>query len=187
MQIKLQSHKFSLIGDLMRKMRNCKYFSMVDINSAFWLIPLKIEDTKDRRQKKRQILRCRRVASNGPRPQFELKSSPEIFQRILSNIIRKQKLSNLAINYIYDILIFSKSFSEHMNHLIKLLKAIVKESIRLKFTKCTFAENSMKYLGHIIQDNTIRPLKDNLISIRNFPVPKTKKNKKQLKKRYQTQ
>jgi len=45
--------------------------------------------------------------------------------------------------------------------------------------KCNFAQHSVKYLGHIIEDNTIRPLKDNLIAIREFPTPKTKKNIRQ--------
>ena len=39
--------------------------------------------------------------------------------------------------------------------------------------------NWVKYLGHIIQNNSIRPLKDNLVSIRNFPTPKTQKNVRQ--------
>jgi len=38
----------------------------------------------------------------------------------------------------------------------------------------------VKYLGHIIQNNSIRPVKDNLVSINNFPVPKTQKNIRQL-------
>ena len=34
------------IEDLVEKTRNCKYFSTLDINSAFWSIPLRIEDRK---------------------------------------------------------------------------------------------------------------------------------------------
>lgn len=55
----------------------------------------------------------------------------------------------------------------------------MKEGFRLKFTKCKFAADSVRYLGHIIQNNTIRPVKDNLISIRHFPIPKTQKNIRQ--------
>lgn len=51
----------------------------------------------------------------------------------------------------------------------------MKEGFRLKLTKCTFASDSVKYLGHIIQNNTIRTIKDNLVSIKNFPTPKTPK------------
>lgn len=168
-----QAQPFPLIDHLMIKTRNCKYFSTLDINSAFWSIPLRIEDRK----------KTGFVTQEGHFQwtclPFGLKTAPAIFQRILSNILRKYELTSFAVNYIDDILIFSKSFSEHINHLSKLLDAIVKEGFRLKFTKCTFAESSVKYLGHIIQENTIRPVKDNLISVRNFPVPKTQKNIRQ--------
>lgn len=108
-----------------------------------------------------------------------MKTSPAIFQRILSSIIRKHKLSNFTVNFIDDILVFSQTFTEHINHLSLLLEAISKEGFRLKFSKCRFAQDSVKYLGHIIQNNTITPLKDNLIAIKEFPVPKTKKNVRQ--------
>lgn len=60
-----------------------------------------------------------------------------------------------------------------------MLEAIKKEGFRLKFKKCTFAANSVKYLGHIIGNNTVRPLKDNVISIQKFPTPTTQKNVRQ--------
>lgn len=37
----------------------------------------------------------------------------------------------------------------------------------------------LKYLGHIIHNNTVRPLRDNLITIKQFPTPKTQKNVRQ--------
>ncbi|OWR52012.1 putative orf [Danaus plexippus plexippus] len=66
-----------------------------------------------------------------------------------------------------------------MKHLSLLLEAISKEGFRLKFSKCNFAQDSVKYLGHIIKNNTITPLKDNLIAIKDFPTPKNKKNIRQ--------
>lgn len=59
------------------------------------------------------------------------------------------------------------------------MKAISKEGFRLKFSKCNFAQDSVKYLGHIIKNNTITPLKDNLIATKDFPIPKTRKNIRQ--------
>lgn len=168
-----QSQPFPLIEDLMVKTRKCKFFSTLDINSAFWAIPLKIEDRK----------KTAFVTQEGHFQwtclPFGLKTSPAIFQRILSNIIRKHKLSEFTVNYIDDILVFSETFTEHMKHLSLLLEAILKEGFRLKFSKCNFAQDSVKYLGHIIQNNTITPLKDNLVAIQEFPVPKTQKNVRQ--------
>lgn len=143
------------------------------MNSAFWSIPLRIEDR----------YKTAFVTQEGHFQwtclPFGLKTAPAIFQRILNNIIRKHKLADFTVNYIDDILIFSKSFTEHIEHLTKLFEAIKKEGFRLKFSKCTFAADEVKYLGHIIKHNTVRPINDNLISIRNFPVPKTPKNVRQ--------
>ncbi|CAB0029117.1 unnamed protein product [Trichogramma brassicae] len=61
----------------------------------------------------------------------------------------------------------------------EVFQAIKKEGFRLKFSKCAFAKDSVKYLGHIIQNNSVKPLNDNLISIKKFPVPTTKKEPSQ--------
>lgn len=168
-----QSQPFPLIEDLMVKSVNCKYFTTLDINSAFWSIPLKIQDRH----------KTAFVTQEGHFQwtclPFGLKTSPAIFQRILSNIIRKYKLAGFVVNFIDDIMIFSKTFAEHIIHLTRLLEAILKEGFRLKFSKCTFANNHAKYLGHIIQNNSIKPLKDYLVAVRNFPIPKTRKNIRQ--------
>ncbi|KAK9886419.1 hypothetical protein WA026_016698 [Henosepilachna vigintioctopunctata] len=168
-----QAQPFPLISDLIIKARNCKYFTTLDINSAFWSIPLRIED----RQK------TGFVTQEGHYQwtclPFGLKTSPAIFQRILSNILRKYNLKEFTENYIDDILIFSQSFEKHIEHIEQVLQAIINEGFRLKFKKCTFAATSVKYLGHIIGNNTMQPIKDNIISIRNFPTPKTQKNVRQ--------
>lgn len=168
-----QSQPFPLIEDLMVKTRNCKIFSTLDINSAFWSIPLRIEDK----------LKTAFVTQEGHFQwtclPFGLKTAPAIFQRILSSIIRKHNLSNFAVNYIDDILVFSKTFEEHIEHLSQLLNSIQKEGFRLKLSKCNFASDSVKYLGHIIKNNSITPLQDNLVAIKNFPTPKSQKNVRQ--------
>lgn len=77
-------------------------------------------------------------------------------------------------------MVFSRDFTEHIDHLSRLLPAIMDEDFILKFSKCLFAADSVKYLGYIIKNNSISPLKVNLVSIKNFPTPKTKKNVRQI-------
>lgn len=168
-----QSQPFPLIDDLMVKTVNSKYFTTLDINSAFWSIPLKVQDrykTGFITQEGHFQWTCL---------PFGLKTAPAIFQRILSNIIRKHNLSAFAINFIDDILIFSKTFDEHMEHVSRLLEAILQEGFRLKLSKCTIADDHAKYLGHLIKNNTITPLKDYLSAVKDFPVPETRKNIRQ--------
>lgn len=168
-----QAQPFPLIDDIIIRARNCKYFTTLDINSAFWSIPLRIEDRR----------KTGFVTQEGHYQwtclPFGLKTSPAIFQRILSNILRQHKLSEFSVNYIDDILIHSQTFEEHLYHIEKVLEAIKKGGFRLKFKKCTFAANSVRYLGHIIGENTVTPLKDNIKSIENFPTPTTQKQIRQ--------
>lgn len=168
-----QPQPFPLIEDLMVKTINCKYFTTLDINSAFWSIPLRISDrakTGFVTQEGHYQWTCL---------PFGLKTSPAIFQRILTNIIRKHNLSNYVMNFIDDIMVFSKTFDDHMDHLSKLLNAIAEEGFRLKLTKCKFAAQSVRFLGHSIKGNIITPLKDNLKSIAEFPAPLNKKQIRQ--------
>ncbi|MGR0272032.1 reverse transcriptase domain-containing protein, partial [Klebsiella pneumoniae] len=54
-----------------------------------------------------------------------------------------QTIFEFTVNYIDDILVFSRTYSEHIDHLKQLLEAIKSEGFRLKFIKCTFAANSV--------------------------------------------
>ena len=165
---------FPRIEDIVVKAGNCKWFSTLDINSAFWSIPL---SNKDRPK-------TAFVTQNGHYQwtclPFGLKISPAIFQRCLANSIRRSKLQDFCTNYIDDILVFSKTFEEHIEHLERLLIALEREGFKLKLSKCNFARNSVKYLGHVIEENGIRPTNDNLRAIRDFETPKSKKNVRQL-------
>ena len=64
----------------------------------------------------------------------------EINQKVpKDDIISKQIVKD-------DILIFSKKISEHIEHPSKLFEAIKIEGFRLKFMKCRFAADSVKYM-----------------------------------------
>lgn len=172
-QIIPECQPFPLIDEILIKARGCSWFSALDINAAFHSIPIRKGD----RYKSAFITqhghyewRCM---------PFGLKVSPAVFQRILSSILKKHNLSQFAINYLDDILIFSRSFEEHINHLQLVISAIYAEGFRLNFKKCSFAKPSIQYLGHILGPNTVQPLHDNLTAISNFPTPKSRKNIRQ--------
>lgn len=168
-----ESQPFPRIEDTIVKTRNCQWYTVLDINSAFWSIPV--------RQKDRY--KTAFVTQNGhyqwTRTPFGLKISPAVFQRVLANIIRRNNLHEFCSNYIDDILIFSKNFEDHLHHIKKVIRIIKQEGFLLKLSKCEFAKKSVKYLGHIIENNTVRPHHDNLKSIREFPIPQNRKNVRQ--------
>lgn len=169
-----ECHPFPIIDDLLLLARDCSFFTKLDINSAFWSIPIREKDKQ----------KTAFITHNGHWQwsclPFGLKSAPAIFQRILSDVISKNNLNAFAINYIDDILIFSENITDHLSHIDKTLKAIKNAGFKLNLKKCSFAKNSVVYLGHKIGENLIRPLNDNLIAITSFPKPQNQKNIRQL-------
>lgn len=168
-----ESQPFPLIEDLIVKARDCKWFSVLDINSAFWSIPLRKKD----RYKTAFVTQTGHY--NWKCLPFGLKTSPAIFQRILRNVLKRNDLDDFCVNYIDDILVFSKTFDEHLEHLKSLLEAISKEGFKLSLSKCNMAKNKVKYLGHIIENNATKPIYDNVKPVRDFPTPKNQKNVRQ--------
>ncbi len=168
-----ESQPFPLIGDLIVKARDCQWFSVLDINSAFWSVPLRQKDrykTAFVTQTGHYDWKCL---------PFGLKTSPAIFQRILRNVLKRNDLDSFSANYIDDILVFSKSFEEHLLHLEQVMDAVFKEGFRFSISKCNFAKNKVKYLGHEIENNLTRPIFDNVLPVREFPVPRNQKNVRQ--------
>ena len=168
-----EAQPFPRIEDIVVSARNCRWYSSFDINAAFWSVPIRVKD----RHKTAFVTQTGHY--QWKRLPFGLKIAPAIFQRILSNTLRRHNLQDFCANYIDDILVFSTSFEEHISHIQKLLQAIKIEGFKLKLSKCAFAMSSVKYLGHVLGYNSVRPHKDNLKSIKEFPAPNTKKKIRQ--------
>ena len=58
--------------------------------------------------------------------------------------------------YLDDILVYSESASEHVEHLCAVFEQLRKHKLYAKQKKCTFAERSIKYLGHIVENGKVR-------------------------------
>ncbi len=161
---------FPRIDDIIDKLYDSKYFSVIDISNGFWHVKVYSKDVH-----KTAFVTMNEHYEWLVLP-FGYRNSPMIFQRIIRTVLKKHNLLNFSDNYLDDIMIHSKTFDEHLLHIEKVLKALISENIKLKLSKCSFAQKTVKYLGHIISKNKIKPLNDNLISIKEFPTPKNVKN-----------
>ena len=74
------------------------------------------------------------------------------------------------IAIIGDILIFQRNIWKPWK------ETMMKEGFGLKFIKCNFSQRKIQYLSHVIEENLVCPMKDNLRAIKDIPVRKTKKN-----------
>ena len=83
------------------------------------------------------------------------------------------------MGYLDDIIIYSKSEKEHLEHLEEIFIRLKAAGLKLKLEKCCFFKKHIQYLGHLISANGIQPLPAKLESIAKMPVPKNPKEVKQ--------
>lgn len=70
-----------------------------------------------------------------------------------------------------DILIYSKSLEEHVQHLKTVFQILLKHQLKVKRTKCSFAQQELAYLGHIIQPNGVSTDPEKIQVIQHWPAP----------------
>ena len=106
---------------------------------------------------------------------IRLTQAPTYFQRLINEVLTD---SNFGIGYLDDIIIFSKTEEEHLQHLEEIFDHLRKAGLKLKLQKCSFFKKHIQYLGHLISDEGIQPLPEKLESIAKMP---TLQNAKQVK------
>lgn len=77
--------------------------------------------------------------------------------------------------YMDDIVIFSKTFKEHVQSLERVFERMQESNIVLKLSKCIFASQKVDFLGFKLSISGIRPQSRLTDAILNFEQPKTKK------------
>ena len=65
--------------------------------------------------------------------------------------------AKFAMAYLDDILIFSKTFEEHLEHIKEVFIRLEKANLCLNKKKCYFVKQEIEYLGHLIGPNGIKP------------------------------
>jgi hypothetical protein len=79
---------------------------------------------------------------------YGLFNAPTTFMQVMNDVLRPF-LDDFVIVYLDDILIFSKSREEHIEHVKKVLDVLRKEQLFLKLSKCEFGKTSLIYLGRM--------------------------------------
>ena len=72
--------------------------------------------------------------------------------------------------YLDDIVIFSSTFKEHLEHLEAVFSCLAEHNLKLKASKCEFLKSEVTYLGHVVSEEGIQTDPEKLESIRTWPV-----------------
>ena len=86
---------------------------------------------------------------------FGLTNAPTTFQGVMNRIFH-QYLEKFVLVYLDDILVFSKTPKEHIEHLRVVFDVLCKKKLYAKLAKCHFAKNELEYLGHVVGKDGIK-------------------------------
>eukprot|EP00253_Pinus_taeda_P032703 PITA_32703 len=89
---------------------------------------------------------------------FRLCNAPTTFMRAMNDIFQPF-IDDFVLVYLDDILVFSKSWVEHVCHVKKVLDVLKKEKFFVKLSNCEFKKTSLGYLGHIVGHAPLHTLK----------------------------
>ena len=137
------------IDDLLDQLQGAKYFSKIDLKSGYHQFRIKIEDTRKATFKTRHGLYEWLVMP------FGLTNALATFMRMMNEFFREH-LDHLIIIYVDDILIFSKSWIEHLEHIRKALQILREQQLQANLPKCSFGCTKIAYLGFIINVHRLR-------------------------------
>ena len=126
-----------------------KYFSKLDLRSAYWQVEIEEED------KQKTAFSVGNLGFyEANRLSYGMCNAPAVFQRLMERCMGDLHLRDCLV-FIDDILIFSQTFEEHIERLEGVFSRLGKYGLKLKPSKCELFKTSVEYLGHIISEEGI--------------------------------
>ena len=101
---------------------------------------------------------------------FGVCNAQATFQWLMTNCLGELNYSTCLV-YLDDVVIFSSTQEEHIDHLCTVLKHFRLHGLKLKASKCAFFQEKIEHLGHSVSLRGVWPSRDNLKAITKYPEP----------------
>ena len=172
----LDAYPLPNIEELVNKIAKYKYYSSIDLSSAYHQIPL---NKKDRPYTAFEANGRLYQFTKFTRLSFGLTNGVSCFQRAIDYIISTEKMPN-TFPYIDDITVCGLDKEEHDINLKKFLDIAKNWGMTINYNKSKFCRTSIKLLGYEISQGCIKPDRDRMQSLLEYLLPNTKKGLERL-------
>ncbi|GFX01697.1 hypothetical protein TNCV_4279771 [Trichonephila clavipes] len=154
------------IEERVEKVSAAKFITVFDLSKGYWQIPLS-------KTAQRYAAFCTSFGTYRPlRMSFGLKNAPYFFSKLMAELLNG--LEDFVVPYLDDIAIFSDTWESHIKHMETVLQRIKRAKLTIKPSKCKFAQQNVKFLGHIVGQGFRTPSEIKVQAVLEFPTPRTK-------------
>ena len=88
----------------------------------------------------------------------------------MNHIFNKQLRKSVLV-FFDDILIYSRTWEDHIRHVEEVLSIMESQSLFAKLSKCEFGLREVLYLGHVISADGVKVHEEKIQVIQNWPSP----------------
>ena len=144
-------------------MSGAQFFSTLDLPQAFHNIPLAEESRKY-------------FGFKAPDGLYRYKTLPMGFVNSMALFTRLMDTSMIGLGsfvsvYVDDLIVFSRTWSQHMDHLDQVFTRLQGAGLKVNLAKCAFAREEVPFLGHLVTRDGVKMDPAKVAALDNMPLP----------------
>ena len=157
------------LDESLSKLGDAKFFTTLDLGSAFWQVPLRKKD------REKTGFACELGLYQWKRMPFGLCNATAIFQRLMAQALTRvtKKYGNLVMCYVDDVVIATPTLEDHIDRLDEVFGCMKRAGLKCKPSKCEILRDSIKYLGRMVDRHGVRPDPEAVEAVLTWKAPRT--------------